>query len=121
MSVACAPFPLSPLFFPSPPSLGDVVARACYRKESPANANVVLRRTTNGHGVVAGACVGILAATVLLFTVVRYAILLRKWATESKLGMTGKFSSRRPRGGAGEIMEIDHVPFQSVQTKTAGS
>ncbi|GAB7354755.1 hypothetical protein MBLNU459_g5161t3 [Dothideomycetes sp. NU459] len=90
-------------------------------KESPANANVVLRRTTNGHGVVAGACVGILAATVLLFTVVRYAILLRKWATESKLGMTGKFSSRRPRGGAGEIMEIDHVPFQSVQTKTAGS
>ena len=48
----------------------------------------------NGSGLVAGACIGILVGAIIVFVIVRYLILLRRWITESKLGSKGKFSSR---------------------------
>lgn len=40
----------------------------------------------NGSGLVAGACIGILVASIVVFVAVRYLIWLRKWVTEKKLG-----------------------------------
>ncbi|KAF2871722.1 hypothetical protein BDV95DRAFT_493672 [Massariosphaeria phaeospora] len=48
---------------------------------------------TNSTGIVAGYIVGILAAAVVVFLIVRYVIVLRLWLTEKKLGMAGKFRS----------------------------
>ena len=44
----------------------------------------------NGRGLVAGACVGILVASIIVFVIVRYLILLRRWTTEQKLGLSEK-------------------------------
>ena len=52
----------------------------------------------HSSGVVAGYIIGILVASIIVFLIVRYLILLRFWLTEKKLGMTGKFSSRDRRG-----------------------
>lgn len=35
---------------------------------------------------------------IIVFVVVRYLILLRKWVTETKLGLLGKFPVRAPSG-----------------------
>lgn len=48
----------------------------------------------NGSGLVAGACIGILVASIVVFIVVRYLILLRKWLTEKKLEMRVKGANR---------------------------
>lgn len=49
----------------------------------------------NGQGLVAGAIVGILAASILVFTIVHYLIVLREWITETKCGLYGNLSSRK--------------------------
>lgn len=43
----------------------------------------------NGSGSVVGYCLGILAACVILFVVVRYAQWARRWLTEVKFGRVG--------------------------------
>lgn len=50
-----------------------------------------------GRGWVAVYCVIILVATLVIFLVVRYLILLRVWVTESKMGMHGKTVAMKPR------------------------
>jgi hypothetical protein len=52
-------------------------------------------RKKGGRGRVAGYIFGILAATIVIFIIVRYVILLRKWVTETKLGFTGKLEHKR--------------------------
>lgn len=50
--------------------------------------------------MVAGACVGILAATVVVFVAVHFLIRFRIWVTETKMGMYGKLSKHdRYEGG----------------------
>jgi hypothetical protein len=49
----------------------------------------------HSHGVVAGYCIGILVGSIIIFLIVRYAIWLRVWVTETKLGKMGKMSTRR--------------------------
>ncbi|KAI5248784.1 hypothetical protein E4T42_05554 [Aureobasidium subglaciale] len=48
----------------------------------------------NGKGLIAGACIGILAAAVVIFTVVHFLIKLREWITETKLGLYGNLKTR---------------------------
>ena len=48
-----------------------------------------------GRGRVAAYIFGILAAAIVVFIIVRYVILLRKWVTETKLGMAGKLEHKR--------------------------
>ena len=52
-----------------------------------------------GSGVVAGYIIGILVGAVVLFLIIRYLILLRKWITESKMGKAGKFSTSTRQDG----------------------
>lgn len=68
----------------------------------------------NGSGLVAGACIGILVGAIIVFVIVRYLILLRKWVTESKLRMKGKFSSRDKTRGALETHELSNVRKEDV-------
>ncbi|KAF2088210.1 hypothetical protein K490DRAFT_16992, partial [Saccharata proteae CBS 121410] len=53
-----------------------------------------LNTSTNGKGVVTGYCFGILIAMIIILAIVHGIQALRKWVTERKLGMTGKFSKR---------------------------
>jgi len=48
-----------------------------------------------GNGLVAGACIGIAVGLLVVFVLVRYLIVLRKWVTEVKLGMSGKLGRSR--------------------------
>ena len=68
----------------------------------------------NGSGLVAGACIGILVGAIIVFVIVRYLILLRRWVTESKLGLTGKFSSRDKSHDAIGTHEISDMAKQDV-------
>lgn len=67
----------------------------------------------NSSGIVAAYIIGILVASIIVFIIVRYLIVLRVWVTEKKLGMTGKFSSRANRPQVSGQLEkgtnIDHV------------
>jgi len=47
-------------------------------------------RSRIGNGLVAGTCIGIAVGLVIVFALVRYLMLLRRWVTEVKLGMSGK-------------------------------
>jgi hypothetical protein len=51
----------------------------------------------NGSGLVAGACIGILAATIVVFVLVHFLIKLRVWITETKMGCYGNLSCRSGR------------------------
>jgi hypothetical protein len=55
-----------------------------------------------GRGRVAGYIIGILVAAIIVFIIVRYLILLRKWVTETKLHKTGKLEHRRQKGHLSE-------------------
>lgn len=71
--------------------------------------------------MLAGACVGILVATAIIFIVFRYVGLFRKWLTEDVCGAHGIFSTRGGRqvqpypgqqDGAGDgvnVYDRDHV------------
>lgn len=58
----------------------------------------------NGRGLVAGACVGIPVASIIVFVIVRYLILLRRWTTEHKLGLAEK---SHPRSRSFESSKAD--------------
>jgi hypothetical protein len=47
----------------------------------------------NGRGLVAGACIGILVGSIIVFIIVRYFIWLRQWIVERKLRIGGRQSS----------------------------
>jgi hypothetical protein len=62
----------------------------------------------NSRGVVAGYIVGILAASIVIFIVVKYIILARLIVTEKKMGKAGRFS-REDSGSQhpGEPVQMD--------------
>lgn len=64
-----------------------------------------MRCRANGSGLVAGACIGILAAAIVLFVVVRYVIWLRQWVTEKKLGLKAKGGKARRQDSPAEEMK----------------
>lgn len=66
---------------------------------------VLMQSRETGSGLVAGACVGILAASVIVFVIVRYLIWLRQWTTEKKLGMKPKTGRSRQHDRDGEEMK----------------
>ena len=71
----------------------------------------------------AGACIGILAAAIVVFILVRYLIWIRRWVTEKKLGMTGKLSSRHKPSTineAGNGAEMVSVHKRSAQASEGG-
>lgn len=67
----------------------------------------------HGSGVVAGYIIGILVGAIVLFIIIHYLILLRKWITESKMGKTGKFSTLGSQDGHQESSEL-HVKHSEV-------
>jgi hypothetical protein len=52
----------------------------------------------NGNGLVAGACIGVLAVMCLVFVIVHFFVKTRRLITEVKLGMKGRLGTRN--GGA---------------------
>lgn len=57
----------------------------------------------------AGACVGILVAAIVVFVLVRYLIWVRQWVTEKKLGMRPKAGRPRRHDVAAEEMKDVHT------------
>ncbi len=63
-----------------------------------------LNPATKGSGIVAGYIFGILAACIVVYLLVHGLIALRKWVTEDKLGLDGKFAhGGSPRTGDTEM------------------
>lgn len=56
-----------------------------------------------GRGIVAAYCVGIAVGTVVVFCVVWGVIWARRWVTETKLGMDGKFGKQPAWDGDAEV------------------
>ena len=71
----------------------------------------------HGSGVVAGYIIGILVGAVVLFLIIRYLILLRKWITESKMGKTGKFSTPGSQDGLLELGDLQVKHSQAMQVQ----
>ncbi len=71
---------------------------------------------TNSSGKLAAYIVGILAASIIIFLLVRYAIVLRIWITETKLGKTGKFRAGTKSADEAWGKQHEVVPLQSVGT-----
>lgn len=67
------------------------------------NPNVV------GKGGVAGYVFGIAAGIIIIFSISKGLQRLRKWATEQKLGMTGKFFAGRDMGQGDVELETQRV------------
>lgn len=65
---------------------------------------------SNGRGLVAGACIGILVGMIIVFVIVRYLILLRRWITETKLGMHGKLSRKSKRPAIEDGYPMKDIP-----------
>ncbi|KFA76456.1 hypothetical protein S40288_06498 [Stachybotrys chartarum IBT 40288] len=63
-----------------------------------------------GRGMVAAYVFGVAAGGIVIFLVVWFLIWLRKWITERKLGLDGKFAGRRNRQG-----DIEMDPVRSNQ------
>lgn len=61
--------------------------------------------------MVGGYIVGILVAAIVIFLIVKYLILLRLWATEKKMGKTGKFSNRSSVRMTDEEAEHGHALY----------
>jgi hypothetical protein len=53
-----------------------------------------LNRKTHSKGLVAGYIMGILVGTIVVFVAIHFLIKFRRWLTEEKFGMRGRFSSR---------------------------
>lgn len=70
----------------------------------------------NGRGLIAGACIGILAATAVVFAIVHFLIKLREWITENKLGLYGNLSTRNGRLIKSQTRDT-HVELNNVRTK----
>jgi hypothetical protein len=68
-----------------------------------------------GKGTVVGYCFGIAVGIIVIFCLSKGLVALRKWITEKKLGMTGKFYGGREMG-SGEV----ELETQRVWEKPAG-
>lgn len=70
-------------------------------------------KTTNiggvGKGAVVGYVFGIAVAICLIFCLVRGLVWARKWVTEKKLGMRGKFFAGREMGAGDVELETQRV------------
>jgi uncharacterized membrane protein len=64
--------------------------------------NFLDNNNKGGRGRVAGYIFAILAAAIVVFIVVKYLILLRKWITETKLGKSGRLEHRGGYAGGNE-------------------
>lgn len=53
-----------------------------------------LDESIHSKGAVAGYIMGILGGTIVVFVAIHYLIKCRRWLTEDKFGMKGRFSSR---------------------------
>jgi hypothetical protein len=72
----------------------------------------------NSPGVVAGYIMGILVGSIIIFVIVRYAIWLRVWVTETKLGKTGVFSPKdavNGMGGAHAAAAKEDIQMQTLE------
>lgn len=69
----------------------------------------------NGRGLIAGACIGILAAAIVIFVIVRFLIKLREWITETKLGLYGNLSTRNGKLIKSQTHET--VQLNNIRTK----
>ncbi|KAF2845508.1 hypothetical protein T440DRAFT_265829 [Plenodomus tracheiphilus IPT5] len=67
----------------------------------------------HSSGIVAAYIIGILVAAIVIFLLVRYAIMLRVWITEKKLHMSGNFSghggSRLPNQEFDKGLPLHHL------------
>ncbi|KAI8942283.1 hypothetical protein NX059_000362 [Plenodomus lindquistii] len=70
----------------------------------------------HSSGIVAAYIVGILAAALIIFLIVRYVIMLRVWITEQKLHLSGKFSTRGNPTSPDQESEKG-LPLQHVSAK----
>ncbi|KAM0335361.1 hypothetical protein ACHAQA_000406 [Verticillium albo-atrum] len=61
----------------------------------------------NGSGAVAGYILGIAAASIIIFWIVKGLVWVRQWLTERRLGMDGKFA-RQPAYDETELGTIGH-------------
>ncbi|EWC48054.1 hypothetical protein DRE_02633 [Drechslerella stenobrocha 248] len=62
--------------------------------------------TRSGAGATAGYCIGVLVATIILFSVVKGFIWLRVWVTERKFGFLGRFSAADAREKVDDGVEV---------------
>lgn len=67
-----------------------------------------------GRGLVAGYIIGILVGAVIVFVIVRYLVVLRKWVTETKLGKTGRLETR----GGGAVADAEMGEYQGSKKPT---
>ncbi|KAF2717939.1 hypothetical protein K431DRAFT_275786 [Polychaeton citri CBS 116435] len=71
----------------------------------------------NGQGFVAGICIAILVACIIVFAIVKYLIKLRLWLTEDKLSRRCDFSNKGEEGlimtHTHEAEEMREVPKRS--------
>lgn len=77
-----------------------------------------LNPKNGGQGLVAGYAFGILAAILIIFCIVYGLIWLRKWVTEKKLGMDGKFAGQ-PLGEADMEMNVRHKVYGGAEAATS--
>lgn len=63
----------------------------------------------NGRAKVAGYILGIAVGIVIVFLIVRYVIVLRKWVTEIKMDRKGRFCRGRPMAGGDVELEAVRI------------
>lgn len=63
----------------------------------------------NGTGKLVGHVFGILAGIIVIFLITNGLMWLRKWFTEKKMGMTGKFHAGRPIGHGDVELEAARI------------
>ncbi|THX37595.1 hypothetical protein D6D10_05788 [Aureobasidium pullulans] len=73
----------------------------------------------NGRGLIAGACIGILAAAVVVFVIVHFLTKLREWITETKLGLYGNLSTRNGKLLKSHTHESTSVELSDVRPKNS--
>lgn len=70
-----------------------------------------------GRGYVAAYVVGIAVGIVVIFGVVYALIFLRRWVTETKLGMEGKFAAQPTPGDDVEMNTMGHKGAHSIEAE----
>lgn len=75
-------------------------------------------REVGGRGYVAAYIIGIAVGICLIFAIVWGLIWLRRWITEKKLGMEGKFAKQRTGGSDAEMNTFSTKHHNGHQTET---
>ncbi|PNY24920.1 Uncharacterized protein TCAP_05141 [Tolypocladium capitatum] len=74
-----------------------------------------------GRGYVAAYIVGIAVGIVVIFGIVYGLIFLRRWVTETKLGMEGRFASQPVRGDDAEMNTIGRKGARSIEAERSAA